>query len=34
MIKAETIAEAMLFIAKEGYSEKIITSEKIKEINN
>ncbi len=34
MIKAETIAEAMLFIAKEGYSEKIITSVKIKEINN
>ncbi len=32
MIKAETIAEAMVFLAKEGYSEKIIHSEKIKEI--
>ena len=32
MIKAETIAEAMLVLAKEGYSEKIITSEKIREI--
>lgn len=32
MIKAETIAEAMLTLAKQGYSEKIITSEKIKEI--
>ena len=32
MIKAETIAEAMLILAKEGYSEKIITSEKIHEI--
>lgn len=32
VIKAETIAEAMLVIAKRGYSEKIITSEKIKEI--
>lgn len=32
MIKAETIAEAMRVLAKEGYSEKIITSEKIKEI--
>lgn len=32
MIKAETIAEAMLVLAKEGYSEKIIASEKIREI--
>lgn len=32
MIKAETIAKAMQVIAKKGYSEKIITSEKIKEI--
>ena len=32
MIKAETIAQAMLILAKEGYSEEIITSEKIKEI--
>ena len=32
MIKAETIAEAMLVLAKEGNSEKIITSEKIQEI--
>lgn len=32
IIKAETIAEAMLILAKEDYSEKIITSEKIKEI--
>jgi uncharacterized protein YbjT (DUF2867 family) len=32
MIKAETIAEAMLILAKEDYSEKIITSEKIKKI--
>ncbi len=32
MIKAETIAEAMLILAKQDYSEKIITSEKIKEI--
>tara|TARA_R110000772_G_scaffold168511_2_gene280285 strand:- start:37 stop:681 length:645 start_codon:yes stop_codon:yes gene_type:complete len=29
MIKAETIAEAMLVLAKEGFSETIITSEKI-----
>lgn len=34
MIKAETIAKAMLVLAKTGYSEKIITSEKIKEIVN
>jgi uncharacterized protein YbjT (DUF2867 family) len=34
MIKAETIAEAMLVLAKDGYSEHIITSEKIKEIVN
>lgn len=32
VIKAETVARAMLVLAKEGYSEKIITSEKIKEI--
>ncbi|MDN3723003.1 NAD(P)H-binding protein [Aequorivita sp. SDUM287046] len=32
MIKAETIAEAMLILAKKGHSEKIITSEKIHEI--
>lgn len=32
VIKAEAIAQAMLVLAKEGYSEKIITSEKIKEI--
>lgn len=32
MIKAETIAQAMLILANEGYSEEIITSEKIKEI--
>ena len=32
MIKAETIAEAMRVLAKEGYSENIISSEKIKEI--
>ena len=32
IIKAETIAEAMLILAKQDYSEKIITSEKIKEI--
>lgn len=32
MIKAETIAEAMIVLAKKGYSEKIITSEKIKEL--
>lgn len=32
VIKAETIAQAMLVLAKEGYSEKTITSEKIKEI--
>jgi len=32
MIKAETIAEAMLVLAKNGDSEKIITSEKIKKI--
>ncbi|WGF93545.1 NAD(P)H-binding protein [Aequorivita marisscotiae] len=32
MIKAETIAEAMLILAKKEYSEKIITSEKIREI--
>lgn len=31
-IKAETIAKAMLVLAKKSYSEKIITSEKIKEI--
>ncbi|MCZ4317741.1 NAD(P)H-binding protein [Aequorivita viscosa] len=34
MIKAETIAEAMLVLAKDGYSEQIITSEKIKGIVN
>lgn len=34
MIKAETIAEAMHVLAKEGFSDKIITSEKIKEIAN
>ena len=32
MIKAETIAEAMHVLAKKGYSEKIITSERIQEI--
>ncbi|WP_034259687.1 NAD(P)H-binding protein [Aequorivita capsosiphonis] len=32
MIKGETIADAMQILAKKGYSEKIITSEKIKEI--
>jgi len=32
MIKAETIAKAMLVLAKTGYFEKIITSEKIKDI--
>ncbi|WP_313112735.1 NAD(P)H-binding protein [Aequorivita sediminis] len=32
MIEAETIAEAMRVLSKDGYSEKIITSEKIKEI--
>jgi len=32
MIKAETIAEAMQVLAKEGYSKQIITSEKIKDI--
>lgn len=32
MINAETIAESMLVLAKAGYSEKIITSEKIREI--
>lgn len=32
MIKAETIAEAMRILAKTGYPEKIITSEKIKNI--
>lgn len=32
MIKAETIAEAMRVLAKKGNTEKIITSEKIKEI--
>lgn len=32
MIEAETIAEAMRILSKDGYSEKIITSEKIKEI--
>ena len=32
MIKAETIAEAMHILSNTGYSEKIITSEKIKEI--
>jgi len=32
VIKAETIAQAMLILAKEGYSEKCITSDKIKEI--
>ena len=32
MIEAETIAEAMSILSKDGYSEKIITSEKIKEI--
>jgi len=34
MIKAETIAEAMMILAKEGYSKKIITSEKMKGIVN
>lgn len=34
MIKAETVAEVMHILAKQGYSQKIITSEKIKEINN
>ncbi|MCG2419974.1 NAD(P)H-binding protein [Aequorivita sp. F47161] len=34
MIKAETIAKAMLVLAKDGYSEQIITSEKIKGIVN
>lgn len=32
MIEAETIAEAMRVLSKDGYSEKIITSDKIKEI--
>ncbi|MCG2429740.1 NAD(P)H-binding protein [Aequorivita xiaoshiensis] len=32
MIKAETIAEAMRILSKDGYSEKIITSEKIKKL--
>ncbi len=32
IIRAETIARAMMVLAKKGYSEKIITSEKIKEI--
>lgn len=32
IIQAETIAEAMIVLAKEGYAEKLITSEKIKEI--
>lgn len=32
MIKAETIAKAMQVLVKEGYSEKIITSDKIKGI--
>lgn len=32
IIRAETIAQAMMVLAKKGYSEKIITSEKIKEI--
>lgn len=32
MIKAETIAEAMRVLEKKGYSEEIITSEKLKEI--
>lgn len=32
MIKAETIAEAMQFLSKKGYSEKIIPSEKIQKI--
>ncbi|WP_310993354.1 NAD(P)H-binding protein [Aequorivita marina] len=32
MIKAKTIAEAMQVLAKEDFSDKIITSEKIKEI--
>ena len=32
MIEAETIAEAMRILSKDGYSEKIITSDKIKEI--
>ena len=32
MIEAETIAEALRILSKDGYSEKIITSEKIKEI--
>lgn len=34
VIQAETIAEAMRILSKEGYAEKIITSEKIKEIAN
>ncbi len=34
MIKAETIAEAMLALAKKGYSEKIITSEKLQNIGS
>lgn len=34
MIKAETIAEAMRILAKEGYANKMITSEKIQEIAN
>lgn len=32
MIEAETIAEAMRVLSKDGYSEKIITSDKIKKI--
>ena len=32
MIEAETIAEAMRILSKDGYSEKIINSDKIKEI--
>jgi uncharacterized protein YbjT (DUF2867 family) len=34
MIEPETIARAMILLAKKGYSETIITSEKIKEIAN
>jgi len=34
MIKAETIAEAMLALAKKGHSEKIITSEKLQNIGS
>ena len=34
IIQPETIAKAMILLTKKGYSEKIITSEKIKEIAN